>query len=434
MAENFGVNVAGYINTESGLGEGVRSTLRALEAAKIPFVLNNCDFNREHRKLDSSFTNFSVENPFPVNLVQINGDQISRFVESFGAEYFKNRYNIGYWAWEMLDFPPEWHSALNRFDEIWTPSNFCVEAIAPAAQVPVVKMPHAIDLPAPQADRKTLGLPQDKFIFLFIFDFCSLPERKNPRAVVEAFELAFGKQNTDVLLVIKSSNGRLVPKESAALQTQTHEFSNIKLINDYLLKDELKALIAESDCYVSLHRSEGFGLTLAEAMFYGKPVIATAYSANTDFMNVGNSFPVSYDLLALSEDLGYFKKGSYWANPNVEHAAELMREVFENRPQAEKIGAKAASDVRKLLSPQAVGEKMRRRFERIKYLKNDFFEFADAEKAAAKLDSMRVLIEQKDEELRHIQNKIRNMSDSRFWKFRNQWFKFKRLIRITNEE
>ena len=430
MKNDFGVNVAGYINTESGLGEGVRSTLRALKAARIPLVLNNCDFNREHRKLDSSFANFSVENPYPINLIQINGDQISRFVDFFGSDYFKNHYNIGYWAWEMLDFPSEWLAALAQFDEIWTPSNFCVEAIAPVAKVPVVKMPHAIDLPAPQANRKTLGLPADKFIFLFIFDFCSLPERKNPQAVVEAFEKAFGRQNPDVLLIIKSSNGKILPKQLAALEEQTQKFSNVKLINDYLLKDELNALISESDCYVSLHRSEGFGLTLAEAMFYGKPVIATEYSANTDFMNVGNSFPVSYDLRALSEDSGYFKKGSFWAHPKVEHAAELMRFVFENRQKAQKIGAKAAADVRRLLSPPAVGEKMRRRLERIKYLKNDFIQFTDQEKIQIKFDALRFDIEKKNEQVRQLQSKIQLMKDSRFWKIRNQWFKSKRFLGI----
>ena len=434
MTKDFGVNVAGYINTESGLGEGVRSTLRALEAAKIPFVLNNCDFNREHRKLDSSYADFSYENPFPVNLVQINGDRMSQFVETFGATYFKNKYNIGYWAWEVLDFPSEWLSALNHFDEIWAPSNFCVEAIAPVARIPVVKMPHAIDLPTPQANRKMLRLPPDKFIFLFIFDFCSLTERKNPQAVVEAFGRAFGKQNNDVLLVIKSSNGKLLPNDRAALKNQIQDFSNIKLVDEYLLKDELNALIFESDCYVSLHRSEGFGLTLAEAMFYAKPVIATEYSANTDFMNVGNSFPVSFDLQVLDKDSGYFKKGNFWANPNVEHAAELMREVFENRQRAEKIGARAALDVRKLLSPRAIGDKMLRRLERIKYLKNDFAELSEEGKSETKLDSMRVLIEQKDEEIRILRNRINQISDSRFWKLRNQWFKFKRFIRVTDVE
>ncbi len=434
MNRSFGINVAGYINTESGLGEGVRSTLRALENARIPFVLNNCDFNREHRKLDSSFTNFSNENPYPVNLIQINGDQINRFVNFFGSDYFKNRYNIGYWAWEMLDFPSEWLPALNYFDEIWTPSNFCVEAIASVADVPVVKMPHAIYLPEPPADRKALGLPPHKFIFLFIFDFCSSSERKNPWAVVEAFKQAFGKHDSDVLLVIKSSNGNILPAEFAALKKQTQDFTNIKLINDYLLRGELNALISGSDCYISLHRSEGFGLTIAEAMFYGKPVIATGYSANTDFMNVGNSFSVSYDLQALSENSGYFKKGSLWANPNVEHAAELMRYVFENRRKAEEIGAKAASDIRQLLSPAAVGEKMRRRLERIKYLKNDFVQVTDKEKLQAKFDAMRFTIEQNDEKVRHLQNKIQVMKDSRFWKIRDQWFKFKRFTGISGEE
>lgn len=431
---SLGVNVAGYINSEFGLGEGARSTIRALEAAEIEFVLNNCDFNGIHRKLDLSYKNFSEENPFSINLIHVNGDRIRDFINSSGDNYFKEKYNIGFWAWELPDFPAEWSMGLNFFDEIWTPSNFCAEAIAAAASIPVVKMPHAIaPALASFSARKSLNLPPDKFIFLFVFDFCSVYERKNPSAIVEAFKKAFDNRG-DVLLVIKSSNARIVPQKSAELKNAAKNSTNIRLIDGYLDKKDLNGLINECDCYVSLHRSEGFGLTIAEAMFFGKPVIATDYSATAEFVNVSNGFPVKFDLETLKEDYGHYRKDNVWANPSVEHAAELMRAVFENQQQAREIGAKAASDVRNLLSAEVVGEKMRNRLGRIKYLKNDFVEYVDAEKVETKLDSMRVLIEQKDEELRRLQNKIRHMTDSRFWKMRNQWFKFKRLIRVTDDE
>jgi len=401
----------------------------------VPYILNNCNFNTEHRKLDQSFTEFSTENPFPINLVQLNGDQISRFIDLYGADYFKDKYNITHWSWESLEFPDEWLDALNYFDEIWTPSNFCIESIAPVAKVPVIKIPFAINLPNPEANRKTLNLPADKFIFLFIFDFCSLFERKNPMAVVEAFERAFGKNDDRALLVIKTANGKLHPAAYAELKERMDGFSNAKLIDRYLLKDEINALISESDCYVSLHRAEGFGLTMAEAMFYGKPVIATAYSSNTDFMNPSNSFPVRYDLLTLNEAVRHYKKGSRWADPNVAHAAELMRYVFENPEKAKQLGERAARDIREMFSPQAVGERIRRRLERITYLQHDFVaESSPTEEIQQRLDAYRIRSEQKEGEVMRLREKIKEMQESRFWKMRNQWFKFKRAVGISNAE
>ncbi|MDQ4120877.1 MAG: glycosyltransferase family 4 protein [Acidobacteriota bacterium] len=434
MSKNFGINVAGYIDSESGLGEGARATIRALEAAKVPYVLNNCNFNVEHRKLDKSFTDFTTENPYPTNLVQLNGDQISRFVDLYGADYFKDKYNITHWSWESLEFPDDWLDALNYFDEVWTGTNFCVEAIAPVAKVPVVKIPFAINLPQPKANRKSLGLPEDKFILTFIFDFCSLFERKNPTAVVNAFEQAFGKTDDRVLLVIKTANGKLHPEAYAKLKEQMSGFSNAKLIDRYLLKDEINALMFESDCYVSLHRAEGFGLTMAEAMFYGKPVIATAYSANTDFMNPSNSFPVRFDLVTLNDAVRSYKKGSHWADPSVEHAAELMRYVFENPEKAREIGERAARDIRETLSPAAVGERIRRRLERINYLQHDFAATSPEEEIQKKLDSYRIYSERKAGEVYRLQEKIKEMQASRFWKMRNQWFKFKKAVGISNAE
>lgn len=300
-SHDFGVNISGYVNSEFGLGEGVRGTIRAVEAAGIPFVINNCTFNTMHRKMDSSYTDFSDENPYPINIVQVNVDMINTFISSVGPEYFKDKYNIGFWAWELPEFPKEWLSAFNLFHEIWTPSAYCVDAIAPVSPIPVLKVMYSISLAQPSISKQSLGLPNNKFIFLFTFDFCSVFERKNPAAVIEAFKQAFGKDNEYVLLVIKFSNANYFPVELQKLLDLIEGFTNIKLIDNYLLKDELNALIYHCDCYISLHRAEGFGLTMAEAMFYGKPVIATAYSGNTEYMNINNSFLVKYSLVKLTD-------------------------------------------------------------------------------------------------------------------------------------
>ncbi|MBP5975111.1 glycosyltransferase [Brasilonema sp. CT11] len=421
-----GVNIAGYINSEFGLGEGVRSTIRALEAVDIPFVINNCTFNTFHRKLDDTYTNFSDENPHPINIVHVNGDMINFFLNSVGIEYFKNKYNIGLWAWELPDFPKEWLRAFNLFDEIWTPSSYSVEAIseaycqgqnAPLSPVPVLKVMHSIWLPQPTASKQSLGLPDNKFIFLFIFDFYSVFERKNPIAVIEAFQRAFGK-NDQVLLVLKFSNAHKFPDKYKQLKDLAQDFKNIKIIDKYLLKNDVNTLIYHSDCYVSLHRSEGFGLTIAEAMFYGKPVIATAYSGNIDFMNVNNSFPVKYSLTTLTEDYAHYKKGSTWAEPDIDHAAYLMQYVFKNYEEVKQIGAKAAEDIRSYLSPKVIGQKMKNRLGAITQNSSKLIESPQLETE----------LKHKDAEIERLKALVDYMERSNFWQLRNWWFKLKGML------
>jgi glycosyltransferase involved in cell wall biosynthesis len=415
---SLGVNISGYVNSEFGLGEGVRGTIRAIQAAGIPFVINNCNFNTMHRKLDCSYTDFSPDNPHPINIVQVNADVIHTFINSTSPDYFRGKYNIGYWAWELPEFPQQWLPAFNLFHEIWTPSNYCAEAIAPFSFLPVLKFMHSISLSQPSLPKQALELPENKFIFLFIFDFSSVFERKNPLAVIEAFQRAFGKKNQDVLLVIKFSNSRYYPKQLQQLKAAVADFQNIKLLENYLLKTEINALIFHCNCYVSLHRSEGFGLTMAEAMFYGKPVIATGYSANTEFMNVGNSFLVKYSLKELTKDYGCYQKGSVWAEPDTEHAASLMQYVFHNYQEALQIGAKAAQDVQSELNPQKIGAKIKKRLE---YIMHNMHNASDIAQMKTELQSQKA-------EIYRLQTVMKQMENSKFWQLRNQWLKIKKNI------
>ncbi|HEY9623080.1 MAG TPA: glycosyltransferase [Crinalium sp.] len=365
MSAAFGVNIAGYVKGEFGLGESVRANLRALKAADIPFVINNVSSDpwNCHRYLDSTYgdSHFSQDNPYPINLVNLNAEHVPLMVKRFGSDYFKNHYNIGFWVWELPQFPTEWQWLFGFFDEIWTPSNYAAEAIAAVSPIPVIKVMHSLDLPQPSISREALGLPTDKFIYLFMFDALSTFERKNPVAVVEAFIQAFGKVDPNVMLVIKFSNSEHYPQQRDQFKALVADCPSIYLIEGHLMKEEVNALIYNCDCYVSLHRAEGFGLTMAEAMYYGKPVIATGYSANLEFMNVGNSFLVKYDLISTSADEGPYKKGNFWANPDVEHASALMHYIFHNYSQAQQIGIRAAREVRPLLSPPRIGDRIRNR-------------------------------------------------------------------------
>jgi predicted O-linked N-acetylglucosamine transferase (SPINDLY family)/glycosyltransferase involved in cell wall biosynthesis len=367
---NLGMNIAGYINGEFGIGEGVRANIRAAEAASIPFVINN--FNRcPHRKQDTTYQKFSQDNPYPVNLIQVNADEVSTFLKYAGYSYFENKYNIGFWAWEMPEFPQEWQPVFEKFHEIWTYSNYCAEAISIVSPIPVIKIMPSIALPASYLNRQSLGLPENKFIFLFVFDFSSRIERKNPLAAIEAFKQAFGNDDR-VLLMIKSSNSEKNVKDLALLNSALANSTNIKHLDGYLSKEKINALLYNCDCYLSLHRCEGFGLTMAEAMFYGKPVIATGYSSNTEFMNVGNSFLVKYKLVPLAADCGPYKKGNMWAEPDTEHAAYLMCHVFNNYQEAQQVGTIAAQEIKSLLNSQIAGSRIKKRLEYIAEMTDNF--------------------------------------------------------------
>lgn len=360
--ESFGSNIAGYLSSESGTGEAARANIRSAECAGIPLALNNLESNS--RQGDSTYTAFTGENPYLINLIHVNADQVTNFFRKSGADYFRNKYNIGFWYWELSVFPEEWLDRFALFNEIWVASSFCQEAISRVSPIPVIKIPPSVVInDTKKIDRKCFALKDGQYLFLFIFDFLSFPERKNPLALIESFKKAF-RPGENVRLVIKSTNSEKNPGLRQRLLNSA-EGLNISFMDEYLDKADVHSLMAQCDCYVSLHRSEGFGLTIAEAMYLGKPVIATAYSSNTDFMNVNNSFPVKYRLVEIEEDIGPYKKGNLWAEPDVAHAAELMRMVFDNRESAVECGKIASSDIKKNLSPSVCGALILDRFKRI---------------------------------------------------------------------
>lgn len=366
--ESFGINIAGYITSESGIGEAVRADIRAVAEAGVPHSLIN--LRSPSRQGDRTYEIFSENNPYFFNLVHVNADQVPAFFRQKGEEYFRGKYNIGFWYWELDRFPDEWLDRFQYFNEIWVASSFCQDAIAKVSPVPVVKVPPSVVVDRfKQGSRASFGLKEDEFIFLSIFDFLSFFERKNPLATLLAFKKAFGTDDK-ACLVLKCSNSDKNPSARDKIFEAAKKL-NVKIIDDYLDKDDVHTLMSLSDCYISLHRSEGFGLPLAESMYLGKPVIATGYSSNTDFMNLNNSFPVKYRLKEIEEDIGPYKKGNIWAEPDVEHAAELMRLVYENRELAMKTGKTAQEDIKRLLSPEATGKIIAARLESIKKLRND---------------------------------------------------------------
>jgi glycosyltransferase involved in cell wall biosynthesis len=354
-----GLNVVGHAMSEKGVGEALRATVRALTAAGVPYCL--IDFpDLGSANIDRTLLGFLEHNPYAVNLIHVNADALPYFVSVRGTRFLRGKYNIGFWMWELPEFPPAFHGAFAYLDEVWVGSNYCLEAVSRVSPLPVVKVPLA--LPAEgcttmNVSRVHFGLPEESLIFLFIFDVHSVVERKNPIGLIRAFRRAF-KGREDVRLVLKLTHGSRRIRQAFQDEAQDHR---IIVLDRVLERTELNSLIQLSDCYVSLHRSEGFGVTIAEAMSLGKPAIATAYSANIDFMSPSNSFLVRYDLVRLERDYPPYTRGNVWADPDLDHAAELMRTVYENPDLAREVGQRAARDIWQYLAPQAVGDRIRRR-------------------------------------------------------------------------
>ena len=278
-----------------------------------------------------------------------------------------DRYNIGVWAWELADFPTEWLPCFDVYNEIWAISQFNQETFAAHTTKPVKTIPLPVSLRVdPMITRSSLGLPEDAFIVYFAFDALSVFERKNPLAVVRAFERAFveAERRTDVRLVIKSNNLARFPTQKRQLQRAVQRVNGI-LLDGYRSVTEVHALYALCDVYISLHRSEGFGFTMAEAMAAGKPVIGTGYSGNLDFMTADNSYLVPYELVELERDYLNYKAGSVWASPDIEAAAGMLRQIYMNPVEAAMKGQRAAQYMQQNHNQQVVGNALSQRLQTI---------------------------------------------------------------------
>jgi glycosyltransferase involved in cell wall biosynthesis len=361
----FGVNLAGYFTGQFGIAASSRAFANALELAEVPHTLNNFVSRRhgEKRKVPLAF---SEDNPYAINLVHVNVNTLNYFFQSKGPSYFEGRYNIGIWYWELSRFPSGWVPAFKLYNEIWTTSSFTTKCLSKISPIPILTMKYPLWIDKALVDkqvRKKFGLEKDVCVFLFIFDFGSVLERKNPFSLLKAFRIAFDG-NDKVLLVLNCVNSSVDRAAAAELQRQSSDL-NVRILREHLSEGDYFSLIAACDCYVSLHRSEGLGLPCAEAMYMGKPVIATAYGGNTDFMKSTNSLLVKYDLVALDRDYGPYEKGNVWAQPNIEHAAQLMRWVYENRNEAREIGQRASSDIERYMDPVVASREIRMRLEKI---------------------------------------------------------------------
>jgi len=364
-----GMNVVGFITADLGIGESARCMARAADAAGIPTAIVPLKLNCRNRLGDMTFAGrLQDSNPYGANVFHVDPPVARDIDHHHGAAFRKDKYNIGYFAWELPEFPDAWMPALDYFDEIWCPSNFVRESIALKALYPVLTMAHSIGFERPTAGKAALraqfGLPADRFLFLTLFDLNSYTARKNPRAVIEAFRKS-GLAGEKAALVIKVQNADVNTSDYMALTEAIRDIPGSVIISSTLSRADIYALEAACDCFVSLHRSEGFGLAVAECMYLGKPVISTDWSATSEYVNQGNGYPVRYQLIELTENHGPYGKGSNWADPDTAHAAQLMQRVASDPSEAALIGEAAKRTIKERFSPAAIGARYRRRLEAI---------------------------------------------------------------------
>jgi glycosyltransferase involved in cell wall biosynthesis len=365
-----GVNMVGYFKGVMGVGEHTRQLAAALRTQQIPVTTTS--LQPEAAAEDESLADpASVDGPVDeslngsyFNLLSVNADSVPAVAERLGGRFFTDRYSIGFWAWEVSTFPDRLAGAFAHLDEVWVGSRHVRDAVADHASVPVLAIPQPVSLAADWADAPAPpGLPEG-FCFLFAFDYLSVFERKNPLAVIQAFSRAFSP-GSGVCLIIKTLNDDHDPVARERLRTAAAAHPDIHLMSRRLSARERDGLMRAADCFVSLHRAEGFGYSLAESMWAGKPVIATGYSGNTDFMTPDNSYLVDYRLVPIGPGHDPYPPDGEWAEPDVEQAAALMREVVAQPDAAAQRGARAAADIRRSHSPEVAGAAMAARLRRV---------------------------------------------------------------------
>jgi glycosyltransferase involved in cell wall biosynthesis len=322
-AASDGAVVAGDISGPNGLAESARIMHEVLTAHGLARGMMPLGLPSRVEAFQGTLP------PGAALLAVVNANILPVGLLRSPRQLIKGRRVIGMWAWELPVVPAEWHYGAEFVHEVWAPSQFCADAFEAIAPGRVRIVPHplaAVNLPV-AGGREDFGLPPGKLIVLTIFNLASSMVRKNPLGAIAAFRAAFG-DSQDHLFVLKLSGVEDYPKDLALIRQAAGVSPNILLMTDTLPEARLRGLIAASDIILSLHRSEGFGLIPATAMLLGRPVVATRWSGNLDFMSAETSMLVSFKLIPVADPRGVYElPGALWAEPDIEDAAEALKRL-----------------------------------------------------------------------------------------------------------
>lgn len=366
--------LAGHPFAPIGVSENLRCSFRAFKS--VGLTLSIRDIYSFEKQIDPEFEKelrgqLISELSSTINIFYINGDEVEQVFSHLGSNIPSDSYNIICPMWELSIYPQEWAGQLDRFDEIWAPSKFVFDSIKKTTSKSIFHIPLQVNVQLTSfLGRRFFLIPESSYIFLFFFDFRSFVERKNPLATIKAFQnVCEERPNEDIRLVIKLNR---LPGSYEDRVQWLYEMVNkcpygdrIIIIDRVFTDNEIKNLVRCCDCFVSLHRSEGFGRGMAEAMFLGKPVIATGYSGNLDFMNEENSCLVQYKLIDVQEGCYPHAKGQVWAEPDIENAAGHMLKLLDDRDYGRKMGQIASRHIRTYFGYRAIGMRYKERIDEI---------------------------------------------------------------------
>lgn len=322
-----GLNIHGYFLSEIGLGESARLLAKAADTQtfKSTFI---------HRKIAGRENNDAFEqrlsSPSALNtsLSIIGLPEIAQLKK----QLCRSQHNIVYPFWELEKLPLGSQGSYSAFDSFWAPSQFIFDCLASQQERPVHLVKQPVDVPDIEPE---LGLGGGKLKILTYFDYDSFAARKNPEGAVKAFRCAFPAHQTDVELTVKS-RGQLDAGRRAWLTDQAAQDPRIMVIDATLTNDQMKDLMLDNDVFLSLHRSEGFGLGCAEALISGRAVVSTDYGGTRDFINNETGYPVEWEWLDLHDGDYIGWEGARWADPSIEHASEILRQIYNDPESAQR--------------------------------------------------------------------------------------------------
>jgi len=354
------VCLVGHPFAPIGMGEQLRSSFRALRSIGVrPAVLDVYELHQPDPEAEAEFGPFLEKGFRTLNLFHINGDEVEPVLTHLAARPSPPRtWRVVSPVWELPEYPLPWARQLEKFDEVWASSRFVEQALLKTVHRPVVHLPQACEVVVSSfRSRRFFGIPEPAYTFLYSFDIRSWVTRKNPEAVVTAFRRALDQRPHHAGLLVLEINGAELGDDRyrAFLDSLADLRDRVVVLARTLGDDEMKSLVRCCDCYVSLHRSEGFGRGPAEAMVLGKPVIATRWSGNLDYMNDANSLLVDCALTPVAPDAYPHWQGQQWAEPDVEQAAAHMVKLLDEPERGVALGRRASLDLRREFSFRAIG-------------------------------------------------------------------------------
>ena len=365
------VNVWGHLSGGFGLGEGARCTVRSLKEAGIRVQLRDLPLVThpiDHNLTESRQTLHNLR-PAAIDLIHTNPNILQATDGLQDKLELQAPLRIGFWAWELEDFPTGWESGFAGLDQIWCPSSFTATSIGNCSPIPVTPLPHLINWQQAhriQQKRKQRSRNHPMTCF-FACDLWSTLGRKNPEGVISAFQEAFPKiasaemSSYEARLLLKLSSADQFPEITNKLIEKIAGDSRITLITDHLSTEEMVNLWSSIDILIHLHRSEGFGLLMAEAMAAGIPVIATGYSGNLDYMRPGSAALIPYQFTTITTPQGDYRPGWRWAEPDLEQAAKQLRHLATNESFRTHLGEQGYSSVKDYLSPTRLARQVKQR-------------------------------------------------------------------------